>query len=283
MQLLFSIPEFRAAILPFEIWEQTNVIDASDTQALQVLQFLFLCMNTKTINSEILKGCYRDLGHKRSQEDCVEFMAKLLGNMEAVLPGSTELFRYDMQTKISPKSQTKVFSQFENVYDEKGMMFHPLSIDPSDVAANTLANVLEQTYSSAEDIENWEVVVNGLRIPAKRSQKITKIPTYMLFQICRFDWEGNKLCHRFDFPFEIDLRPYCADDIGDRTRMELCGIIVHRGDSVKDGHYYALIRNEGGVWVKFNDNFISNVEGNCINGTGLETDETPYVLLYRKI
>jgi ubiquitin C-terminal hydrolase len=205
-------------------------------------------------------------------------MAELLGNVGVVLTGSTELFRYGVQTKISPNA--KVLSRFESVQNEPGM-FHPLPINLNNNEANTLENVLEQTYNSSENIENWEAT-NGIRVAAKRSQKITKLPAYMLFQICRFNWSGNKLLNHFDFPSTIDMSPYCVSGIGNETVMELYGIIVHCGVNINGGHYFALIRNEKGEWIKFNDNSIESVGENFIDGVNSERGETPYILLYRK-
>jgi uncharacterized UBP type Zn finger protein len=209
-------------------------------------------------------------------------MAELLNDLEAVLPRSTELFCYNTQVKISPQSCARVFRQFEKVYDEKGI-FHPLPIDPSNAETNTFGSTLRQIYNRSESIGEWELAEKGVKVAAERSQKITKIPEYMLFQICRFNWQEHKLFNRFDFPFEIDLKPYCINGIGNKTVMKLCGIIVHCGKSISSGHYYAIIRNEQGKWVKYNDNLISSIEGNCINSINPEADETPYILLYKRL
>ncbi|MDR0740819.1 MAG: ubiquitin carboxyl-terminal hydrolase [Puniceicoccales bacterium] len=282
IQLLFSISKFRAAIFSPGAGDQTDVINDSGKKALQMLQTLFLAMNAKIINSRILEECYTALGYKNNQEDCVEFMAGLLDDIGTVLPESTELFCYGTQVRISPKSRAEVFSRFESIRDEEEI-FHPLPIDQSNGEPNTLGNTLEQIYNRSENIEKWELVEKGIEIAAERSQKITKIPEYMLFQICRFSGLGNKLFNRFDFPFEMDLKPYCIDDIGDKTMMGLCGIIVHRGENIYGGHYYAIIRNGRGEWVKFDDNLISGIEGNCIDGINPEANETPYILLYQKL
>jgi hypothetical protein len=282
IQLLFSISKFRAAIFSPGAWDQTDVINDSGKKAFQMLQTLFLAMDAKTINSRILKMCYTALGYKNNQEDCVEFMAGLLDDIGTVLPESTELFCYGTQVRISPKSRAEVFSRFESIRDEKGI-FHPLPLAPSNGETNTLGNTLEQIYNRSENIEKWELVEKGIEIAAERSQKITKIPEYMLFQICRFDGSTNKLFNRFDFPFEIDLKPYCIDGIGGGTVMGLCGIIVHCGKNINNGHYYTIIRNERCGWVKCNDNLIGGIKGNCIDSINPGANETPYILLYQKL
>jgi hypothetical protein len=76
MQLLFSIPKFKAAILSHEAGDQIDV-DNPDMKALRALQPLFLSMNAKTINSNILRTHYRTLGYKYMQEVWVEFIAEV--------------------------------------------------------------------------------------------------------------------------------------------------------------------------------------------------------------
>ncbi|MDR1591258.1 MAG: ubiquitin carboxyl-terminal hydrolase [Puniceicoccales bacterium] len=288
MQLLFSIPEFRKAILSSEIWDRINVVknsnmqvDEPNTQVIQVLRFLFQCMNTKTVNLEVLRDCYPDLGYRGEQEDCVEFMTAILNDIEAVLPELTKLFRYDVQTTISSNSKAKVLSRFKSVRDE-AMIFHPLPIDLFNAKVNTLENVLERAYNTPEDIEGWEVIEKGIKIPAQRIPKITEIPAYMFFQIERFDWEGNKLDNPFDFPSKFDMKPYCVKGIEGETSMELCGIIVHCGESIVEGHYFALVKNERDEWIEFNDESVRNIKGDFIDGIYPMDGETPYILLYRK-
>ena len=43
----------------------------------------------------------------------------------------------------------------------------------------------------------------------------------------------------------------------DGGRYELCGVIVHAGKSSNSGHYYSIVRRDGGHWYLCNDGSVS--------------------------
>jgi len=69
---------------------------------------------------------------------------------------------------------------------------------------------------------------------------------------------------------------------------DLTGIIVHEGNSVNNGHYYANIRSlqmtDPHSWFQVNDSIVSPTDENTIHNISCATNEhesTPYILSYR--
>ncbi|KAL0045967.1 hypothetical protein WJX82_009950 [Trebouxia sp. C0006] len=57
--------------------------------------------------------------------------------------------------------------------------------------------------------------------------------------------------HQVEFPFVLDMTEYKWNS--DQAAVyDLQGVIVHVGESVKEGHYYAVVR-DGGAWWEFDD------------------------------
>jgi hypothetical protein len=231
--------------------------------------------SNRTIETNSLEEPCEQLGYRTGrQEDVTEFITRLLGAMEEEKSRSTACLRHDMQTAIKGKGN-------ENI------IFFTLGINTLSPLQNTLLKQLQ-------------------------TQKIAHISDYMLFQINRFEdnvlipknsegkgskerHETKKLSNSFEFPFELNLQAFCTKDIKDGTKMELCGVIIHDGDTPDSGHYFVFLKDEHNHWWEYNDSNITKVDALSSARMNKETAEAffksagklgnkqnPYVLLYRK-
>lgn len=108
----------------------------------------------------------------------------------------------------------------------------------------------------------------------------------------RFDFNGRKLTNNIDFPLtfqfekeflsgelvdkeingypkdgynpKVNLKPLLPNErdtlIKRKHQYELYAMIVHQGYSSKSGHYFSLIKQPSGFWLKFDDEKITLIE-----------------------
>ncbi len=102
------------------------------------------------------------------------------------------------------------------------------------------------------------------------------VPNNLMFHLKRFDFDlvtmqRSKINDFFEFPDEIDMRPYKIDHLS-HPEMEtsedvfkLVGVLVHSG-TAESGHYYSYIKErpvadpERNAWVEFNDADVSEFD-----------------------
>jgi len=96
---------------------------------------------------------------------------------------------------------------------------------------------------------------------------------YCLIQLKVFKYEkqGAKIKHKIR-----DISKNIKNTNGDE--YELMGVVVHMGSSLISGHYMAYVKRNNIVY-KCNDNNITN----GIQFNNIPSDETPYILLYKKV
>ena len=101
---------------------------------------------------------------------------------------------------------------------------------------------------------------------AKKGVAFHSFPPVLHLQLRRFEYDIErdalvKINDRHEFPFEIDLGEFLAED-ADRSashNYKLHGVLVHSGD-LHGGHYFALIKPEkDGRWFKFDDDRVTPV------------------------
>lgn len=67
------------------------------------------------------------------------------------------------------------------------------------------------------------------------------------FELDYETWTRKKLEDKFEYPLEIDMRPYlssdCQDKSDDYCMYELKSIVIHRGGAY-GGHYFAYIKDD---------------------------------------
>ena len=110
-----------------------------------------------------------------------------------------------------------------------------------------------------EGDNRWECEQCGCKVDAVKRQVIKELPHTLCFQLKRFEFDYEtmqrlKVKDRFEFPQELDMRPFTVDvdpseaggSAGDAKpewyyKYTLMGVVVHSGSAFA-GHYYSYIR-----------------------------------------
>lgn len=96
---------------------------------------------------------------------------------------------------------------------------------------------------------------------AKKGVIFQTFPPVLHLQLKRFEYDfmrdvNVKINDRYEFPLEIDLKPYLdpeTTDASENWNYKLHGVLVHSGD-VHGGHYFVLIKpTPDGKWFKLDD------------------------------
>ncbi|ETO30280.1 hypothetical protein RFI_06840 [Reticulomyxa filosa] len=120
----------------------------------------------------------------------------------------------------------------------------------------------------------------------KKKMAISRLPGILIIHLKRFCVKTysphheevviRKICDTIEFPEILDFgekSPYIHEDDlnrienGDR-KYELYALLVHVGDKVDQGHYYAIVKSPSGDWFKMNDSQVLK--------------EQAYILFYRR-
>lgn len=144
-----------------------------------------------------------------------------------------------------------------------------------------------------------------------KSLRMATMPAYLILSFIRnkFDFNtgvSSKLLDAIKFDLEIDLNKkleMLSEDLKNKLKVvqvtyRLIALVVHGGESLNSGHYWAYGRDENGDWYLYNDALVSFAgndkkltSGDLIKkiiDTGLDNNvaghpnATPYILLYEK-
>ncbi|KAI9789798.1 MAG: hypothetical protein M1835_001433 [Candelina submexicana] len=102
------------------------------------------------------------------------------------------------------------------------------------------------------------------------------VPNNLMFHLKRFDFDlvtmqRSKINDFFEFPDEIDMKPYKIDHLSQpgvessEDVFKLVGVLVHSG-TAESGHYYSYIKerpvasSHRNAWVEFNDADVSEFD-----------------------
>jgi ubiquitin C-terminal hydrolase len=116
----------------------------------------------------------------------------------------------------------------------------------------------------------------GKTSTASTQDSFLKLPPILICQFHRASADGSKCLDRPSFPYQstLDLSPYMSPDSTQQSCLyELQGIVLHKGESVRSGHYISIIRERathpcsrlGGTvdkdpqWWMMNDETVSAV------------------------
>ncbi|CAN3475729.1 ubiquitin carboxyl-terminal hydrolase 15 [Diutina catenulata] len=126
-----------------------------------------------------------------------------------------------------------------------------------------------QNYIEVEKLEGenkYHANEHGYQ-DADKGVVFESFPPVLHLQLKRFKYDflvddQVKIDDLFEFPDEIDLAPYLADNADGRSenwRYRLSGVLVHQG-SISNGHYYALLKpTRDGAWLRFDDDKVYKV------------------------
>lgn len=176
--------------------------------------------------------------------------------------------------------------------------FYQISLDVR--GKNDLLDSLD-AYVAPELLDGpnrWYCEDLGRKVDAEKRTLIKRLPHTLMIHLKRFEWDHETLTRwkvkdRFEFPIDLDLRPYTlvtgeekADDgTCSDYNYSLCGIIVHSGTAFA-GHYYSYVKDrDDGTWNRFDDATVqpwnlNDVEDDCFGGSN--RPNSAYMLLYER-
>ncbi|KAI9723365.1 MAG: hypothetical protein M1812_001249 [Candelaria pacifica] len=116
----------------------------------------------------------------------------------------------------------------------------------------------------------------GRHVDAVKRTCLKDVPDNLMFHLKRFDFDlvtmqRSKINDFFEFPNEIDMKPYKIDHLSDpesetsEDLFRLVGVLVHSG-TAESGHYYSYIKerpvanSHRNAWVEFNDADVSEFD-----------------------
>ena len=264
LQALFHIPAFRKCVYEMPT---TGMEDVAKSIPLN-LQRLFAQMQLgkrACSTKPLTKSFGWDSGRTYIQHDTQEFCRVLMDNLEEKMKGSplegriAHLFRGKYRSYVRCVNVKYESSRIEEFYD--------LAMQVKDCP--TLEESFEK-YVESEKLEGenqYKTDEFGMQ-DAQMGIEFVEFPPVLQLHLRRFEYDFEydrnvKINSKFEFPMEIDLDDYLAEDAPKdvRNHYELYGVLVHSGD-VSFGHYYAFLRTPPTAreWYKFNDSTVSIAE-----------------------
>ncbi|XP_074973478.1 ubiquitin carboxyl-terminal hydrolase 17-like protein 6 isoform X2 [Phalacrocorax aristotelis] len=219
-----------------------------------------------------------------TQEDAHEFLRLAVdATQSACLSGSSDL-------DISSQSTTIVHQIFGGSLRSRGTAHHPLFplglavpfcllpvinsftclsckavsssyeafLDvPLDVkAASSVTDALEG-FVRPERLEGencYRCSQCDKMVAASKRFTIHRAPMVLTVCLKRFDdFTGGKISKVVEYPEYLDLRPYMSHAAGEPLLYSLYAVLVHRGRSCYNGHYFCYTKASSGVWYKMDD------------------------------
>lgn len=212
----------------------------------------------------------------------------------------------DLRTKLDKVSKADWWSHFGKEYspimtdwyhgqfltiiaskdsNERSFKFEPFSSlniavpekHPGDI---TLMDCLDANFENEAMTgdSQWTSPTKG-KVNAVRGTRIWKAPDVLFISLKRFTMTGGKINTNVKYPLDgLNIRKYCTGESLDTGDYEytLTGVVVHVG-MLFGGHYYAYVRNPGGIWIRANDLHMQRVsEEEVLKNPGA------YTLVYQK-
>jgi len=108
-----------------------------------------------------------------------------------------------------------------------------------------------------------------------------KLPDYLIIHLRRFEESEKGLKKNknpIEYPLEIDMSRFCSKSWANQGKFQLIGLIIHKGNSLGEGHYVALSRRNDGKWYYCNDAQVTEIEEELVT----RSQRLAYLLLYRR-
>ena len=97
---------------------------------------------------------------------------------------------------------------------------------------------------------------------ATKRLRVRKLPAILCIHVKRFGLNQTSMLPekyggRIEFPLELDMGPYTTiSKTKQKVWYDLDAVVVHQGDQLQNGHYYAFCR-QGSRWFRFDDEIAS--------------------------
>lgn len=269
----------------------------------------FLHSNNKDLNHKLVK--LRQKIHLLKPEfangkiaDSLELINSLINNLtdEDLIDNKPielkNLFHFKVKTELlDPKTQevkvetprdirSNIVLSISSTKIEKPKTINDLEIykDINSALKEKYFRGITPNYNDAEQNINL--------INAPEISKLISLPKVLIVSLERYyayyDNKGRykgykKIYNNIDFPFELDMSPYCELPYGfTQTIYKLNSIIMHYGE---DTHYTAYVK-KGDLWYHYNDDreveILEDDDLKRLLSTSKTSYATPYILFYEQ-
>ncbi|EGD90261.1 hypothetical protein H112_02733 [Trichophyton rubrum D6] len=221
--------------------------------------------------------------HSTDQQDCIEFLTRLISQIDnSTCTGDIQhifqnVFKYQstcqtcQHTKCSENDHSWV-----------------LGASPPEQRLGSLEDCIQE-YMKPEEIVGYHCANCDCNSTLHREMFIKDAPEVLVIQITRFkvseSGESSKVTAEVQFAEDLDLTERLlpqARSVGETLRYQLTSVIVHRGATIKEGHYMSYVKGPRGNWTCLNDDFSCEADINVILGYQ-DDNNVPYVLIYNRL
>lgn len=234
-------------------------LQANITGAEKVIKPLELYENLNKIGTQF---------RNNEQADAHEFLRQVIWKLEESFKNHTN------QNIANDNSASPIKSIFEGNFrsevkclncKEKSINFDHFMDISLDIAQNC-----ESLEDSLRNFTNPEYLADYYRCfnckiasKANKTMSISKNPEILTIHFKRFEFENsreNKLSSYISYPEKLNLRKYMSNVRNKKPIWyELHTVIVHSGNFISEGHYYAYVRGENGNWYLTDDKKVKRV------------------------
>ena len=300
MQQLYMVPTFRYAILQSDDHKpiETSSFDDNLLHQLQRMYTFLLLSEKEYYNPKLFCHAYRDIDGNPTnvvvQQDSQEFLNAFCDKIETHLK-ETE-FKYIINDVFCGRTCSQVICDTCKHVSHRFEDFYDLTLEVKNI--NTLNESLDKMVTP-EKIDDFNCERCKSKVTITKRTTLATLPNVLIVHLRRFwmnydEFHTEKINSMFKFPFEINLKKYCIEDIMTHTQnttnatvydsddiyykedeyymYTLKGVTVHMG-TADGGHYFSYINvnrdntvstssgdDNGETWLKFNDSHVSKFD-----------------------
>lgn len=282
LQQFFAIPDLRKAVFLFN----------GNNRFIDELRILFAEMylsNGELINPtklvDVWTGWDGEPMNPEIQQDAFEFTQMLIDKLEGGLTpkflnqifGGTQIVEFVGLSETYQSSSVQPFTSLT------------LPIQDSTNVYEAFSKMQNPNFFTGENQYYAESLHK--KIDAKNIQRLGKLPEILILQLSRFEYNyqlgiRSKINSVFNFPVDLDLKDFMANNIDQITKYELRGVVMHEG-TADFGHYTSYIKDlSTDKWFLYNDSYVTEVtvEEVLEKGAGKEGHSlSGYILFYDRI
>ena len=315
MQQLFMIKEFRQGVLEWRVPEEEEDKKENIMYQLQRM-FGYLQESEKmAYNPRPFCQAFKDWDNNpvdvTVQQDASEFLTNLFTKVEGQIEGSPQ--DKLLKKTLAGKKLNELIAKDGELYSSRYEDFYYITVPV--VNMKHLPQALSQIIKGEQVDYKWELEGGEKQeLPTMKRESFAELPPHLFIHLKRFEFNFDtfqqvKVNDRFDFPVDLDMKPYTIEGRPDRIavkatdedgkplgptlteredeyyKYKLMGIVVHTG-TAQAGHYYSYIRERHSVdgkehWFEFNDSTvipfdIASLESSCFGGEDVFTYGSSY-------
>lgn len=273
LQSYFTTRKFRNLVCQIPTNEATSTDSSSNNSkavalALQRIFYLMQSSDEPVGTMELTKSFGWDSSEAFTQHDVQELNRVLMDKLESAMKGSNvennlnDIFVGKMKSFIKCVNVPYESSRVEDFWDIQ------LNVKGFKNLQESFKNYIEIEMLDGEN--KYQAGEEYGYQDAKKGVVFESFPPVLHLQLKRFEYDFMvddlvKIDDFYEFPDQIDLRPYLDEELGENIKdqnwnYKLHGVLVHQG-SISNGHYYAMIKPEGSsnTWLRFDDDKVWKV------------------------